>query len=228
MTNYKLKRELEDLKSRREYLKKELVDIDKKEEKLLDFVNRCAIFNETIIFYISQLLTYKHKEELYPFTYKRYNGSSMDIETIYVGISSCENIINFMRSKSDNIDEFFKQKLGYELFLKSTDIVEHDKKNKNGIINHYPYHDCKKDGKKIIFYFLLKKFGIKNTYPVTISLYDFEDYSYVQDYISYLFDLQVQNNGRQLTDDEMFNALNDFLSKEKDKPKQKIKEKDNK
>ena len=224
MTNYKLKRELEDLKSRREYLKKELVDIDKKEEKLLDFVNRCAIFNETIIFYISQLLSYKHKKLFLPFTYKRYNGSSsMDIETIYVGISSDENIINFMGSKSDNIDEFFKQKLGYELFLKSTDIVEHDEKNKNGIINNYQYHDGKNDRNKIIFSFLLKNYGIKNSYPVTISLYNFEDYSYVQDYISYLFDLQVQNNGKQLSDDEMFNALNDFLELEKNKPKQKIK-----
>lgn len=48
-----------------------------------------------------------------------------------------------------------------------------------------------------------------------------------KDFINYLFGLQVQNNGKHLTYDEMQVALNDFLSKEKDKPKQKIKEKNN-
>ena len=54
----------------------------------------------------------------------------------------------------------------------------------------------------------------------------FENYPYVKSYIIYLFDMQLYNR-RYLNYLEMQKALNDFLELEKDKPKQKIKEKDN-
>ena len=54
----------------------------------------------------------------------------------------------------------------------------------------------------------------------------FIDYPYINDFIKYLYILQVKNNGRHLTYEEMQEALNDFLELERNKPKQKIKEKD--
>ena len=60
-------------------------------------------------------------------------------------------------------------------------------------------------------------------------IFDAENkYPEVKDFIEYLFALQVQNNGVRLNYEEMQKALNDFLELEKDKPRQKIKEKDNK
>ena len=50
------------------------------------------------------------------------------------------------------------------------------------------------------------------------------EYPEVKDFINYLFELQLQKNGGKLNLVEMETALNDFLSKEKDKPKQRIKE----
>lgn len=77
-------------------------------------------------------------------------------------------------------------------------------------------------------YDLFNEYNGNTIYGVpNISCYnDFVDYSYVYDFIEYLFDLQVQNNGKQLIYEEMQKALNDFLELEKGIPKQKIKEKD--
>jgi len=69
---------------------------------------------------------------------------------------------------------------------------------------------------------------INKIYYYIYSLTSFSGREYIKDFIIHLFDLQVENNGKQLTYEEMQVALNDFLELEKDKPKLKIKEKDNK
>ncbi len=56
---------------------------------------------------------------------------------------------------------------------------------------------------------------------------DSDKYQEVNTFIEYLFVRQFQNNGKRLDYYEMQKAMNDFLELEKDKPKQKIKEKDN-
>ena len=58
-------------------------------------------------------------------------------------------------------------------------------------------------------YLVYYKNGVSNNY--------FEDYSYIKDFISYLAELQINNN-KHLTYDEMVEALSDFV---KDKPKTK-------
>ena len=72
-----------------------------------------------------------------------------------------------------------------------------------------------------------------------VSVFDEENkYPEAKDFINYLFELQIQNNGKHLTYEEMQKAMydflgkelqkamNDFLELERNKPKQKIKEKD--
>ena len=56
------------------------------------------------------------------------------------------------------------------------------------------------------------------------SFADSDEYQEVNAFIEYLSIRQFQNNGKRLDYYEMQKALNDFLSEEKDKPKQKIKE----
>ncbi len=53
-------------------------------------------------------------------------------------------------------------------------------------------------------------------------------HGYINKFMDYLFALQLSNNGKRLTYEEMQVALNDFLELEKDKPKQKIKKPNNK
>ena len=81
----------------------------------------------------------------------------------------------------------------------------------------------------ITFDKLLDKYDLFDDYALDSTILchtDFKNYEYVNEFIEYLFDLQVQNDGRQLTYEKMQKALNDFLELEKDKPKQKIKEKE--
>lgn len=49
----------------------------------------------------------------------------------------------------------------------------------------------------------------------------FEEFPYINFFIEYLFDLQVQNNGKHLTYEEMQIALNNFLELNKNNPKTK-------
>ncbi len=50
-----------------------------------------------------------------------------------------------------------------------------------------------------------------------------EKYDYVNEFIDYLFELQLINDGKHLTYEEMEVALNNFLELEKDNSKTKIK-----
>lgn len=83
--------------------------------------------------------------------------------------------------------------------------------------------------KYITFACLLNKYDLLSIHSFNSTIKcqnSFKNYEYVNDFIEYLFDLQVQKNGEHLTYEEMQKALDDFLNKEKNKPKQKIKEKD--
>lgn len=217
-----LKEKLDKLMKERKALYDCLDNNKKSQKELYNLINKSAIFDETIIFNIAQLLSYKdEKKPFVPFTYKKYTSFYRgNIEELYIGIAPDENIINFIRSGSDNIDEFFKSNSGYEIFKKRTDVV--DQVDKDNIINYYNFYDGENDRSKIVFEFLLDFYNVKNTYPnevFPVSLYSFENYEYVRNYIYYLFELQFKNNGKQLSNDEMHQALNDFLKLEEEKLK---------
>ena len=217
-----LKEQLDKLMIERKNLHDQIENNRKNQVELCNLINKSAIFDETIIFNIAQLLSYKDERKPFvPFTYKRYTiAFGENLEEIYIGIAPDNNIISFIRNGNDSINDFFKSNLGFEIFKKKADIV--DLADKEGIINFYNFYDGENDRSKIIFEFLLDDYNIKNSYPtaaIPVSLCNFEDYEYVRDYISYLFELQLKNNGRQLSNDEMHQALNDFLELGEEKVK---------
>ncbi len=217
-----LREQLDKLMIEREVLLDQLEKNKKNQIDLCNLINKSAIFDETIVFNIAQLLSYKDERKPFiPFTYKRHTiFFGENLAETYIGIAPDENIIRFIRNGNDNINEFFKNNLGYEIFKKKEDVV--DLSDKDGIINYYNFYDGENDRSKIVFKFLLDDYNIKNSYPTAVfpvSICNFENYEYVRNYIYYLFELQFKNNGRQLSNDEMHQALNDFLELEEEKVK---------
>lgn len=217
------------IKEEKKEIKKKLQTVSIKESELNKFINQCAIFDKSIIFPILHLLTYKEGKRFMPIIYKKFRQCCcyppMYCEDTFIGIAPDENITDFVMSKSNNIDRFLGLKLGYEIYHKSTgNITEYTYDTAGWIINYYNFCDYERDEKNFItFDFLLNNFGIKNACQAAYSRYDFYDYEYVQNFIIYLFNLQVQNQGKPLTYDEMHKALNDFLALEETKTKTKKK-----
>ncbi len=213
--NHSIKEQLDKLVLEREELNKELENNKKRKIELCDLINRSAIFDETIVFLIAQLMSYKEKESYVPFTYKKYSiFLGENIEEEYIGIAPIDNVPNFIKNNDSNLKDFFNSKQGYEIFKKKINIV--DQVDKDKIENYYNFYDSENDRSRIVFEFLLDDYNIKNSYPTIISpsMYSFEDFEYVRDYIFYLFELQFKNSGKQLNSDEMHKALNDFLELE--------------
>lgn len=218
--NVEIKKELSELINEKEILLKKLDYNKKRLTELCDVVNKSAIFDETIVMYIAQLISYKEDRETFlPFIYqKKSMFFGINIGQPYVCIAPCDNIIEFMRNVDDNPDAFFQSKLGYRIFKKGTVAVEENTRDIS--VSYYSYNNNPKYREKIIFEFLLDDYNIKNIYPVSVfppSLCNFEDFDYVQDYIKYLFNLQIKNYGKQLSSDEMKKSLNDYLEIDKEK-----------
>lgn len=191
-----------------------------RERELIDLIKRSAIFDESIIFFISKLISMKEQKNFIPFIYKRYRQCGcypkLYDEEINIGMASETNIIEFMKNEDNKLDKFFLQKLGYELFERNRYLVSSIKDNENTIIGYYDYNVSRDNEERITFKFLLNNYGIDSLFPysVILSRYDFDDYHYVKDFINYLFDLQLQNNGKQLNSEEMHNAMNNYCEKE--------------
>ena len=213
---------LNSIRAEKDELNSRLHTVTTKEHDLQNFINQCAVFDGSIIFYISQLLSHKEGNAYAPIIYKKYRKCGCYppsyAEDTYIGISTEENVINFIRTGSENVDIFLNLKLGYEIFQKSVGpITEFGYDTGGWIINYYNYCDYEKDDKKMItFGFILNNYGIRNSLPAVYSRYNFQDYPYVQDFIIHLFNLQVQNNGRTLKSGEIIQALNNFLDLEEE------------
>ena len=215
------------LKKVKRELTKELGIISMKERHLHQFINNCAAFNGAIIFIIAELMSHKEGRKITPIIYKRFREGGCYppayYDSTFVGIALEEDAISFAESKSENIDLFLAQKLGYELYQIAVGEITKYRYKVDWVINNYNYSDYEKDKRMITFGFLLNNYGIRNESTATYSRYDFRDYDYVQDFIIYLFNLQVKNHGKHLTYDDMQKALNDFLELEKNVPKTKTK-----
>ena len=217
------------LKNEKKELNKKMQIIGMKEYNLYNFINRCAIFDESIIFSISDLLSYKERERFMPIIYKKIRQCGCYpprySEDTFIGIAPDRNITEFIMSKSENIDRFLGLGLGYEIYQRSVgEVTEYKYDDARWIIKDYNLCDYEKNDKRTIsFGFLLNNFELKHSMPTSFSHYDFIDYPYVQDFIIYLFNLQVQRHGKRLTCEEMHKALNDFLVLEETKTKTKKK-----
>ncbi len=204
-------------------LNSQLKYVKQKKQGINELINKSATFDEYIIELITKLITLKEKEIYKPFLYKeshtiKYNRNTK-AEDYYIGISSDWNLVNFIRDENSSLIDFFDNKQGYEILYKKTDILQIDGNNESKIVDYYNYDKDRLNNKTITFRFLLKKFNISKLDTCMTSVYDFEDFDYVQDFITYLFELQYMNNGKKLTYDEMNYAFNNYisLSQKKDK-----------
>ena len=217
------------LKNEKKELNNKLLINSTKEYNLKHFINQCAIFDESIIFPISQLLSYKENNQFMPIIYKKIRQCGcyppMYSEDIFIGIAPDRNITEFIMSKRENIDRFLGLGLGYEIYQRSVgEVTKYVYDDAGWIIKDYTTSDYEKnDRRTITFSFLLNNFEIEHSAPTSCSHYDFIDYPYVQDFVVYLFNLQVKHHGKRLNYEEMQKALNDFLALKETKPKIKTK-----
>ena len=206
---YDIKRDLQDAEIEKIILEKKLKDNKERYDHLCEILKKSARFDESLVFLIAELMTYK---EDYPYSPFIYEESEVFLGTNFknsnVGIASDDIISDYMDNNIVINNDFFDNKLGFIVFEKESVVVENEIENK--IIDFYDFKETESYPREISFDFVLKNFNIKN-YRTN---YEFEDFEYVQDYISYLFELQLKNNGRHLTYDEMDQALDEFLELE--------------
>lgn len=212
--------------------KAKLFELEKKEKELWKILIRSTMFDKKIIWTISELMSRIEKEEYSPFRLEYKNKETL-IE--YIGVTECKNI-----TEMKNVESIDKLSNKYIIVADEAHYIK--KRHGDNYCYAVPIYDvlelsgsAKRDNKhhifaksNILFKFILD--GINAIYPFSdiagYSTCEFLEHKYVRDFIEYLFDLQVQNNGKQLSYDEMQVALNDFivLKNKLDKPKQKIKE----
>lgn len=99
------------------------------------------------------------------------------------------------------------------------------------VIYYNPICKCESSLQKletITFESLLNEYDLFNTHKIDTSIKcmnSFYNYSYVNEFLSTLFNLQVQRNGEHLSYEEMQKALDDFLNKEKFNQNKRLKKK---
>lgn len=205
---------IDNLKKERAELGKQLSNINAEKRKISNYINRCAIFDGTIILFIAKLLSEKNHEPFRVFEYKKYKElcvyPRLLDESIHIGIASEDNIRYFVNNGNYNVDKFFRNDLGYEICEKNGRVIEPNIDCYDRITGYYTFNNHEEFQTPITFSFLLNNYGIKNKYSVKTSRANFDEYPYVQDFITYLFNLQVKN-GRTLTYEEISKAYDDYI-----------------
>ena len=216
-------KKLNELAEESDKLKIELDNLNRTEEDILTLLKISSVFDESLVEIVANLLTTMEKDDYVPFIYEKYSELFTNPEILVaskcIGITKYKNIPLF--SESENLDELLKKQCGYDIcVLHQQSINEKDERKK-------PYiglYSKTKDYNKTVFTFnfLLKSFGnVDPYYPVRISYTDFNEFNYVQNYIRYIFDLQVERNGKRLNYEELKEALDEFLKLDKAKVKSK-------
>ena len=220
MEDYKeIQNEIKKLREKKAKLEEQKKNINKAEEELVEFVTECATFDESIIYSISALLRVIEKNSYNPYLYRKIiHEANLDnydsIEEVSVGIADDKYLSKFIYEKKTDISELFEKKQAYELLIKERKIISKGRVNTNSSIATYNYQD--KDyhtyADTITFGFLLSEAGINSTNYADYSSYNFYDKPYVQNFIRYLFNLQIQKSGRQLSCDEICDAYDEYIS----------------
>lgn len=213
MNSEELKNRLEDIKKQMRSFKR----LEIEEHRLSEIYHSSMFFNiEDIIMILARLIELVEKKKYYPVVVEE--AFTSEIHGYFTG----DKARNYAIVHADNWDEAFSKITDY--IHSSLINLDDDNPIVIGAVlyNTYQKTTFNHDGLDITFKRLLDKYsdGNKKKYEKCCQE-DFRKYEYVNDFIEYLFDLQVQNNGRHLTYDEMQVALNDFLKLEKDKPKTK-------
>ena len=174
--------------------------------KLNEIIKASASFNiSDITNVLAKLISFKEKKNYIPVI---YSNNNWDMIKFFAAIMEDFMFDNYRMYKYDSSREsFVSTMIGGEQI---------------GFIDIYhSINDAGNLNKKIVFgRLLLGGFNIECD-PNYVTYRNFSLYPYVNQFIDYLFELQLINDGKQLTYEEMVVALNKFLELEKDKPKTK-------
>lgn len=208
-------KKLKETKAKIEEQKKNSIKAD---EEFVDFAVQCATFNESIIYYISALLRVVEDKRYNPYIYKNIiheanQGNYDTIEEVSVGIAEDKYLFKFIRENKMDISELFEKKQAFGLLIKERKIISKGKVDIKSSFGTYNYqdHDYNKYAETITFGFLLNEVGIEST-EYAVSNYNFYDKPYVQNFIRYLFNLQVQKSGMKLSGDEVCDAYDEYIT----------------
>ena len=161
----------------------------------------------------------KEGEAYTPFIYKIYRTAFVYPrileEGTYVGLGPERIVEDSIKNNRHDIDRLLFNGEVHRLSQKGYKIMEPNQYCQDSIVDYYRYEDLDKIRKCVSFGFLLNSFGIRDASPATYLRCNFDEYPYVQDFISYLFELQNQKSGRPLSYEELCIAYDDYI---KDKP----------
>lgn len=204
-------KKIKELDMREQELKRKLNDTKEESDDLFTLLNTCAIFDESLIQVIAELMSIKEQEDYIPFMYKNYSSVFVDadyvVQNTCIGITKKENLSMFKENK--NTEELFQENYVYDMICLKTEVVNKEKDN-----SYIGIYDISRnyDRKAFTFEFLLKDFDVLTEgYPFRICKYSFDEYSYIQEYIRRLFDLQIQRKGKKLNYEEMKKVMFDFI-----------------
>ena len=210
----------EELKNRLSEIKKEMSSYNKlKEEKhkLSEIYISSIYFNIIdIIRVLTRLIELKEKKKHYPIVTEEPVRS--EIHGYFAG----DKIQTFAIVQADNYDEAFAKLTDYT----HSSLINSGNDNIiiiGGILyNTYHRNVFNSDELNITFKSLIDKYTIDGEKDFSKCCENtFDKHKYENNFIEYLFDIQVQNNGKHLTYEEMQVALNNYLNLEKNKPKTK-------
>ena len=199
-----------ELKNKLNEIKKELETFNKLNEeknRLSEIYNSSIYFNIIdIVRIIEKLIELQENKKYYPEVTEEAFRS--EIHGYFTG----DKFQTFAIVHADNYDEAFAKLTDYT----HSSIINSSDDNLiiigRIIYNTYQRTVFDHDELNITFKSLVDKYIIDNEQDVSKCCENtFEKYKYVTDFIEYLSDLQVQNNGSHLSYEEMQVALNDFL-----------------
>ena len=214
--------ELSLLRNLEEQAKNQLEFIKDQRIEKIDRICKSAMFDEYILVLITKLMSLYEKENYKTFLYKEYQTVKINpttkMEDYYIGIASEDNLSSFMNQNDYDLADFFNNKQGFEIMYKKSDMKKTDEE-KSQIVGDYHYDAESETNKLINFKFLLMEFNVHSKFSYLSSVYDFEDFDYVRNFIRFLFEKQYENYGKMLSVNEMNNAFDNYLSLSQKKDK---------
>lgn len=220
MEDYKeIQKEIKKLRETKAKLEEQKKSLNNAEEELVDFATECATFDEIIIYSIRLLLRAIEDKDYYTIIYTKNvqeinQGNFNNMEEVCIGIADNKNLSKFICENKKDISELFEKKQAYELLIKEKKFIPKDNVGVDNYIYTYSYDDeyYQKYADTITFGFLLSEAGINSTGDANYSRYNFYDKPYIQDFIRYVFNLQVQKGGMKLTRHEIWDAYKEYIS----------------
>jgi len=205
--------DFDEIQQKKEKLQREIMFLDKLKETRLEILRSSIIFESYVVNAIAKLMSKKENERYVPFVYNRilhlFASDDYNVDNYYVGITKYDNVRTL--EKGDNIRNTLESGGVYTMFLIESDISDEDEKTDKYVSMYDSF--SKSNNGMVLFKFLSEEYNINSSHSHTIiSRCNFEGHEYVKDYIRYLVDLQVQNNGKRLTYEEMINAIYEFLN----------------